>query len=450
MRVPMPMSRHHRRRGRAAVAVSALAVLMTTASAATAPTADAATVGVPAGASVAAREELAPGVKHVTFQGNDLSAHVAVIEPDAPVALRTVLAEDRIGGALERPSAMCARVGCLLAVNGDYTLPDTTVPVGGVVRDGVLLRSPSPTHHQLVIGRDGGLAAGTIAMRGRVASTDLRSFAIDGVNRPREADEVVLYTPASGARTATNRHGVELVATPVDGAAPARLGETVVAKVERLADGGNARIPPEGFVLSGHGAGATHLARLWKAIESGDVGRRILVRLESEPDAFQSVGGTPLLLRHGQPWHGEGATSFVNGDHPRTVVGWDGDGRVFIVTVDGRQPGHSAGMSIAEVAQFVRQLGATDALNLDGGGSTVFVVGGTVVNRPSDRLVDRAGEQRIVPVPRPDDVVLGNVERPRTTALAVVPVGDVDVDPADPLADDALQLPAGDRRCPAT
>ena len=62
---------------------------------------------------------------------------------------------------------------------------------------------------------------------------------------------------------------------------------------------------------------------------------------------------------------------------------------MLLVTVDGRAPGWSAGMTLPEAARLMRSLGARDALNLDGGGSSTMTVAGEVVNRPSDR-VERA------------------------------------------------------------
>jgi exopolysaccharide biosynthesis protein len=76
-------------------------------------------------------------------------------------------------------------------------------------------------------------------------------------------------------------------------------------------------------------------------------------------------------------------------------VGVAGDGRrLLLVTVDGRQPGYSAGMTLRELAALLRSLGARDALNLDGGGSTTFVVapgGGEprIANQPSDSTGER-------------------------------------------------------------
>jgi len=60
------------------------------------------------------------------------------------------------------------------------------------------------------------------------------------------------------------------------------------------------------------------------------------------------------------------------------------------VTVDGRRRGWSAGLSLFEAARLMRSLGARDALNLDGGGSSTMTVGRRVVSRPSDRGGERA------------------------------------------------------------
>jgi exopolysaccharide biosynthesis protein len=75
------------------------------------------------------------------------------------------------------------------------------------------------------------------------------------------------------------------------------------------------------------------------------------------------------------------------------------EGRLLLVTVDGRHPGWSVGMTLPEAARLMRSLGARDALNLDGGGSTTMTVRGQVVNRPSD----------------------GGGERPVSNALYVTP-----------------------------
>jgi len=113
-----------------------------------------------------------------------------------------------------------------------------------------------------------------------------------------------------------------------------------------------------------------------------------------EPDGVsQVVGGFPQLLsggeRVGDLLVGENP-SFAAARHPRTAVGFDAArGLLWMVGVDGRQPGYSDGMSLPELAGLMESLGATDAVNLDGGGSTVMVLRGVAVNRPSDAEGER-------------------------------------------------------------
>lgn len=107
----------------------------------------------------------------------------------------------------------------------------------------------------------------------------------------------------------------------------------------------------------------------------------------------EAVGGFPDLVdgghRVGDLEVGERPT-FAAARHPRTAVGYDsGAGRLWLVVVDGRQPPHSAGMTLPELADVMEALGADEALNLDGGGSTTVIVTGRTVNRPSDPTGER-------------------------------------------------------------
>jgi exopolysaccharide biosynthesis protein len=75
--------------------------------------------------------------------------------------------------------------------------------------------------------------------------------------------------------------------------------------------------------------------------------------------------------------------------NPRTLAGVRADGTLLLVTVDGRRPGWSVGASFAEEAAIMQALGAVDAVNLDGGGSTTMTIGASLVNRPSDATGER-------------------------------------------------------------
>lgn len=314
---------------------------------------------------------------------------------------------------------MCGRVRCLAAVNAEFALPGLDEPTGGMVVDGVVVRSAVPTHHEVMVSDDGALSTGQLQVVGRLVSTDLETVAIDSVNRSRGPDQVVLYTPTFADTTQTNDHGVEVVVRGTAGPI-ARASRTALVELVELRTGAAAPIPADGAVLSGHGRGATALTALWERAQAGTVSREVMLRLDVAPGAAQAVGGTPVLVREGARYVSTSGNEFVTGRHPRTIVGWTADGEVLLATIDGRQPGYSEGLSLPEAADLMIQLGAVEALNLDGGGSTTFAVHGDVVNRPSDQLVRRAGRELVVPVPRSGDVVLGNIERPVVSALAVV------------------------------
>ena len=100
-----------------------------------------------------------------------------------------------------------------------------------------------------------------------------------------------------------------------------------------------------------------------------------------------AVGGAGLLMLNGREldeWTDERlSAAFDTTRHPRTMIGDDGSS-IWLVTVDGRQPPLSLGMSFAELKGLARRLGLHSALNLDGGGSTTMVVRGVIANNPSD------------------------------------------------------------------
>jgi len=110
--------------------------------------------------------------------------------------------------------------------------------------------------------------------------------------------------------------------------------------------------------------------------------------------ATEAVGGFPDLIDGGArvgDLEVAQRPSFAAVRHPRSGVGFDSaTGQLWIVVVDGRQMPHSAGMSLPEFASLFEALGADEALNLDGGGSTALVIGDGPVNHPSDATGERA------------------------------------------------------------
>ncbi len=152
-----------------------------------------------------------------------------------------------------------------------------------------------------------------------------------------------------------------------------------------------------GFVIAATGDRASELAH----VLTPGTSTRILNEFgDGGTDVF-AVNGAPLLLRgsenidraHIEGWPLDLGTSSARADEihrwinlraPRTAVGIRGDGRLLLVTIDGRQKKVSVGATISELRSVMRALGAEDALNLDGGGSSTMIVNGRIVNSPSD------------------------------------------------------------------
>jgi hypothetical protein len=140
---------------------------------------------------------------------------------------------------------------------------------------------------------------------------------------------------------------------------------------------------------------------------------------------FDTIGGNPTLIENGSiVWHNVNGSTAFHGPNPRTGVGATPDGRVLMVAVDGRQPGFSVGMSLRTFARFFEREGANWALNLDGGGSTTFVLRGDIKNRPSDGS-ERSVSSALVLLPSSDPGERASVSR-ASRAVVPRPAGDND------------------------
>lgn len=190
---------------------------------------------------------------------------------------------------------------------------------------------------------------------------------------------------------AATRQAVELA---VVGAG--RRGDTLVYRVEDsvLHTGGGLAIASTGAVLSA--TGATAIAALRAAATKGAL-IRVVAHLSPGVGSPQlSVGGWPRVVQGGRNV-GVIADSlegtfprFSAARHPRSAIAISRDStHLMLAVVDGRRP-WSVGMSLTEWGDALIALGAGDAMNLDGGGSSALWIGGTVVNYPSDPTGERA------------------------------------------------------------
>ncbi len=204
-----------------------------------------------------------------------------------------------------------------------------------------------------------------------------------------------LYTSRYGATTPrdTARRAVEAALS-----AAGRRGDTLLfVRRGAVAASSGSAIPDGGAVLAAYGSGLR--SDEVKAMADGDTVKVLLATLPRIPHGatpLMLIGGWPRILRDGAIVAGESATEEgtlsrnAEARHPRTAIGFSRDSStLFLLTVDGRSE-NSGGMTLVELAGLMRELGAWDALNFDGGGSTTMVVDGAVVNQPSDKEGERA------------------------------------------------------------
>lgn len=340
--------------------------------------------------------------------------HVIRFPEDAPeVDLRSHLAQGTVAG-LESMSSIARRTreqGGLAGVNGGYFLwnsEQVAGPVGapnglsidqGRLEQGqTITRSGNPTGRASV----GWQRSGRLVLdRVRVLHTYERGLVgyeggeISDLNRqPWRTSQLLLYTDRFGTDVLAPA-GALLIT--LDGLELRSSGASTgrVAALRQVLEATSVRVEPGTHLL---------LATGDRVAEMGSVvpGETLRVTTELQPEAtsagawadlYGGVAGGQLLVRDGVPRPSSEWTRFASFDdghayrrRARTAIARTSSGEVLLVTVDENAPGSSgwsAGLTVPELAELLLALGARDAVNLDGGGSTTAIVDGRVHNRPS-------------------------------------------------------------------
>lgn len=345
-------------------------------------------------------QQIAPGVD--LFSSHDPS----LVEPSGPTALYVLRldpaqvtlssahARDEMIG-LESVDVIAARHHAIAAVNAGFFNTRNGDPASVLKMAGEFVSDASLPRGVVAIGpaRSRGQ---TLTFDQLSAKQEIRFTAagqdwvvpIDGVDTTRERGKLALYTPTYHADTDTALNGTEIIAS----------GSPLTIREVRP-NMGHTPIPRDGVVLS---FGGLELPAAIAALTPG-VKISIVTNWKSVnnvlPTVFDAardiVNGAGLLRRAGQiitDWKAESLspTSFLDVRHPRTLIGVDDLGFVWLVAIDGRQPEYAVGMNFRELQRLCDRLKLRDALNLDGGGSVTMVVKDQIVNRPSDPTGPRA------------------------------------------------------------
>ena len=346
------------------------------------------------------------GIEHaeVTREISGLKVNMNLLRLDlTKIRLDVVHAMDAAIGT-EKTSSIATRHRAFAAINAGFFRLDTSIFAGdaaGVLQiNGKLLSEPTDGRIQLLINNK---PRNTDVFIARLAMTEAvrigtETLELAGINRERKPDDLVMYTPEFSRTTLTNNDGIEVVV----------LKNKIASVLPGL---GGSVIPRDGYVISASGKYRDSLAN---AVATNELGVTFIRRIESQPGEIHDdpmkypsewdiVGGVPQLIRNGKieiTWEQEKSSkSFVETRHPRTAVAKLKGGKFLMITVDGRTES-SGGIGLQDLAEYLLSLGATDAMNLDGGGSTTMFLDGKVVNHPSEKEGERKVSDAILVTPR--------------------------------------------------
>ncbi len=291
-------------------------------------------------------------------------------------------------------SAIAIGENATVAINGGYFAIPSGAPIGAMVRNREWVRLPSRGRSALGITADRKIVMDNLNAAGMLTFNQTVSVVVHDLNATREDNRVIVYTPRWGG----------FITIGADDFALSVSGGKVVEIYSGMA--GDVSIPKDGFAVVATGTAKTSFAFVTAALK--DQPAELTFRTQPDfPNLLHVLGGGPRLVKGGQEFVTAEMEQFntppfqndpAKGRAPRTAVGVTKEGKLLLVVIDGRQPGVSIGATLWETARLMLELGAVDALNLDGGGSSTMVVQNKVVNAPSDGRERPVGNALVVRV----------------------------------------------------
>lgn len=306
------------------------------------------------------------GLKHIRmtkyYKGRPVRLNI--IEADFNINPELKIAPVMASDKLQRKasiSSMARKSNSLAAVNGAFFKPQTGCPLGTLMIDGKIYTGP--IHNRVSMGFfEDGYAMERIQFNAYLKK-GFDKIQVDNMNQPRMlSTAVIAYTPDwGGYSTITPKYGTQIVVAD---------NKVTAITVSRAA------IPENGYVLVGPKSKLGGLK----------VGDRVNLNVSTSPDwdnVKHIISGGPYLVKDGEIFVDMTAQKLgcIGGRNPRTAIGYTKDNHIILITADGRE-GSSIGLTLNELAHLMQSLGCVNAMNLDGGGSTVMYVKGNIVNKP--------------------------------------------------------------------
>lgn len=310
--------------------------------------------------------DVGKGIKHIKlvryYQGRPVRLNV--IEADLNVNPKLRVEPVLASTTLSRKAsitAMAKRNNSLVAVNGAFFLPQTGCPLGTMMVDKKLYTGP--VFNRVAMGIfDNGFAMDRVKLNATIKS-GWNTIKLDNINQPRMSIAyTIAYTPDWGQLSPiTPKNGVQIV-----------VSDNKITSITKS----RVQIPKDGYVIVGPAS----------VLGSLKVKEKISLDIKTLPDwenVNHIISGGPYLVKDGKVYVDiqDQKLLAIGGRNPRTAIGYTKDNHFIIVTADGRE-GSSIGLTLKELAYYMQKIGCVNAMNLDGGGSTVMYVKGYITNKP--------------------------------------------------------------------
>ncbi len=306
------------------------------------------------------------GIKHIQmtnyYDGRPVKINVVEVNPKVAkdYTLVPVLASDTLANK-RTISSIAENTNSIIALNGTYFKPQTGVPLGTLMINQKLYTGP--IYDRVAMGIfDDGYDVARIQLNASFGAGK-NIVKVDNINQPRMLSTYILaYTSDWGNIAApTPKYGLQLA---VSG-----------NKITQISTS-SLQIPKDGYVIAGP-------ASLLDKFKVGDKVKLDITTIPEWKNVKHIISGGPYLVKNGEVFVDmtEQKLASIGGKNPRSAIGYTADNNLILVAVDGRE-GHSVGMTLMQLANFMKSAGCVNAINLDGGGSTVMYVDGKVVNNP--------------------------------------------------------------------
>ncbi len=314
------------------------------------------------------------GIEHKKIKrwlnGKPAVINIITFNPDQSKAvIKPTYGGEYLLNSVKKVRDFASGENAIAAVNASFFKPDIGAPLGVSVIDGEILTGPIYNRVVFGITGDNKFLMDKLDIIGKIKIGENLNLNLYNFNQP--------VFSQSGYTVFTDRWGEKTPSTPITYCQIAVKDNKIL-----LIKQSSIKIPKNGYVLVGP-----------RKLVKGRINKDDKVRysMKLTPAKWKNVeyaiGGGPYLVKNGKIFidRQKFSDKFLWKKEPRTAIGYSKSGTLILVTIDGRRKGISEGATISELAKIMRELGAYNAMNLDGGSSTQMVYKGKLVNMPTIR-----------------------------------------------------------------